>query len=590
MGQGGASRGMKGPLLPGVALSVGLLLGTGVVEAAETREGDDVLSLHGKSLRSVSHVFGSPGHPRPGDVLQVGGGVVLRLGKDRHLDLEWSEDRQVLQRRVPGRPPVTVAVTVKELYWNGEIEGLDDPLARLDRRQLRRLQGVRLEVWNPAVAAGLARLDLSRTCLSIDVRERTPIWPALPTGLRCLSVSGAFETRDLEHLSGLEWLEIRSHTDTALDLAPLGGLAGLRSLRIWHRGRPPANVEAVGRLRRLRRLDLSLGSGLTSLSFVEGLRALEDLDVTSSGVVDLRPLGTLPALRRVLASGNPVRWLPEGPCPALRELNVLSTTLSPGDVTAFRRSHPRAAVWRDWNETLRLVLAGADGMRVRAEHVDGRSVTQSAVHEERDRGAIERIIGWLEVDEPEERWHCGCLGDPWLEFTRDGRSVATVSFHHGLSIRWQEGEPGWPGDAALRPANAAALVDWLAARGVTGPREEIEEGRREVEREGRKTGRMTAGMSPRLREVFLEGRSGWVSFTPTDPGGTGTDADAPSEADSAEPPHPLAEALSEELPDPADQARLLLAVLGTDNGSWTRLEWQEQSAETLLGRYPRSTL
>ncbi len=566
-----------------------MLLDPATIRAAEADATAALRPLGEGAVGQISAVFGDSDRPKPGDVLRAGR-FVLRIDGGGPLDLASDEEGEVLFRRLRGAPPVPVAVTVKERYWNGKRESREDPLSRMDQRQLRQLQGVRFEVWDAAAGAALARLDLSHVCVAIEVRERASAWPALPSSLRCLAVEGAFETRDLSRLSKLEWLDFYGDVETQQDLAPLAGLANLRWLRVWEGRHPLRHAEALGSLRRLRWLDLGNNAGVVDLSFVSRLAALEFLDVASTGVSDLGPLGSLPALRQVDASRTRATRLPSGECPALRELNVLSTAVEDDAVAVFRRAHPHATVWRRWNETLRTVLAGVDGLRVRTERIDSRVLDFVVAYEEKDRPSIERVISWLQVEEPESWWHCGCLGSPWLEFTRAGRSVATISFHHGQSIRWQEGPPGWPGDAALEPRNAAVLVDWLAAHGVTGPRDEIRASTRREEEESRKTERMTAGMSQQTKAAFMGARTGWVSFTPSTSVGADGESPVPTSDGAAEPPHPFAVALVAEQPDESRRILTLLAMFGTDNGSWSQLGWQEQIVEELLNGYCEKAL
>src|SRR5581483_6213885 len=65
--------------------------------------------------------------------------------------------------------------------------------------------------------------------------------------------------------------------------------------------------------------------------------------------------------------------------------------------------------------------------------------------------------------------HCICMGGPVLEVSGEGGVRATITLHHGQSIRW---DSEWRWDAEL--ADGRRLIEWLAARGVRGPLEEVE--------------------------------------------------------------------------------------------------------------------
>lgn len=71
------------------------------------------------------------------------------------------------------------------------------------------------------------------------------------------------------------------------------------------------------------------------------------------------------------------------------------------------------------------------------------------------------------VEDPDAFYHCMCGGNPWLELYARRKLVATVSCHHGISIRWS----AWTWDAVL--ADGMQLVNWLAERGVTSLRDEV---------------------------------------------------------------------------------------------------------------------
>lgn len=64
---------------------------------------------------------------------------------------------------------------------------------------------------------------------------------------------------------------------------------------------------------------------------------------------------------------------------------------------------------------------------------------------------------------------CGCLGSVTFRFRDDaGRVLASVALHHAVSLRWD----GWEG-GHRELADGTALVEWLAARGYTGPLDEL---------------------------------------------------------------------------------------------------------------------
>jgi serine/threonine-protein kinase len=74
----------------------------------------------------------------------------------------------------------------------------------------------------------------------------------------------------------------------------------------------------------------------------------------------------------------------------------------------------------------------------------------------RDRSQIAAFRTALQVEEnPETFAHCACLGGPTVECYAGRGLVATLSFHHGHSIRWHR----WKHDARL--VDAEPLLAWL---------------------------------------------------------------------------------------------------------------------------------
>lgn len=84
-----------------------------------------------------------------------------------------------------------------------------------------------------------------------------------------------------------------------------------------------------------------------------------------------------------------------------------------------------------------------------------------------DISSFKRI---LKINEDKSTFgYCMCLGEPTLEFYKGKKLVATVSIHHGRSIRWDK----WKWDALL--VGNENLLNWLSKRNVNKPKEEYEE-------------------------------------------------------------------------------------------------------------------
>ncbi len=167
-------------------------------------------------------------------------------------------------------------------------------------------------------------------------------------------------------------------------------------------------------------------------------------------------------------------------------------------------------------------------------------------------------------------FHCMCAGGPTLEIDGPEGGRARITLHHGQSIRWDD---AWSSDAAL--VDGGRLVKWLAAKGVRGPLEEVEEAARRKRESGLASERWQRAM-PRCLAPLWEELSGgnapfgWVLFV----GG------------GAAPPPPGLErarsALQAAYRNEGEAIRALLGWLGEGAGPWSGFPIYESVAEGLL--------
>ncbi|MEN6385241.1 MAG: hypothetical protein ABFD79_08570 [Phycisphaerales bacterium] len=80
------------------------------------------------------------------------------------------------------------------------------------------------------------------------------------------------------------------------------------------------------------------------------------------------------------------------------------------------------------------------------------------------------------VEVTENRGSCSCYGSALIVFCKDSNEIAVLSWHHGFSLRWDDGP--WLGDALLSEKAIIELPKWFIIQGYSGFSEEVENGLR----------------------------------------------------------------------------------------------------------------
>lgn len=521
-----------------------------------------VFTLDGKPFSP--HVYSMcalSDQPQAGDVIWLGR-VPVTLGAETRGDIKTAADEAGYYFEEAGKKK-WIAVNVRWTYKDKDKVVLN-PLADLADAEVRGLWGIRIDEWNDAIAAKLKHADPERVCITLGsgaASSKEGAFPPLPEKLRYLNVdmNSSDGLKDYSRLAGfseLRFLHLHRMSRGPLDTALIKNNRQLQYLDL--RGEKLSNTQHLAALVELRTLRLGWSRDLAAISFAKDMKELRVLDVSSTKVADLSPLDGMLELAEVDANQSAVLTLPSGALPKLRTLKIMSVSAQEGDVAAFRKSHPACTVLHRWDQALKAALADVTRLRVRTHGTCCRTESrEKTLFEEKDAAAIRKLVEILEIDEDNSGFHCMCCGDPTLEFYKDGKLVAMLGFHHGRSLRWPG---GWPADGLMKGECAELLMDWLSARGVTGPRKEVEETRARERADQRKFERALAGLSGELRRTFTEGNE---------------------EFDKA---------VKKEIPDPAERIRILLRILGTGNGRWGVSDWIESSSNDLLKDYSAAAL
>ncbi len=109
------------------------------------------------------------------------------------------------------------------------------------------------------------------------------------------------------------------------------------------------------------------------------------------------------------------------------------------------------------------------------------------------RSELPLLRATLRIVEPDEQFHCMCLGDLAVELQGRFLSAGRISYHHGISVRVD----GWSSDASL--VDGPALLRFLAEHDVPEPLLDYERRREDDRRLARAREAWVAATPPFLR-------------------------------------------------------------------------------------------
>ncbi len=212
-------------------------------------------------------------------------------------------------------------------------------------------------------------------------------------------------------------------------------------------------------------------------------------------------------------------------------------------------------------EELTQLFAKADRLVVRdwAEPAHERT---RLLYESNARADLDALKSALKLKAPESWTHCLCRGSVEVAFFAGETELGSFSNQHSISIRCSL----WDSDVEL--ADPEPLLKWFDERKVYGPREEVEEMRREQERsevaEKRWLAAMPTPLLPLWTDDVVEG------------------FDQPDLAS-------FREALAQ-IGDRNERVLALLRWYGSGDGPWSGFPAYECVAERLLLDYPTAVL
>lgn len=518
------------------------------------------VTLNGRPIESqVKYAFGEGAASLY--VLEFGMALSVRSERELHFTTK-GDSHELLFLTLPDQPPQLVAAVVRTGSSDGK-QTVINPLESLTEAEIRGLWGIDIDYWSYELIDKLKHIDPERTCVTI--REHATIGrnhplPPLPVGPAILRVEsrssdGIKTFEELRRFTDLRALMLSAPYEVTFDCSLIQNATKIESLNL--QGTSLRNIDTMAALTQMKSLNLSYNEQLVNVAFVKSMPDLEYLCIDNTKVSDLSVLDGMPSLRQIDASDTQVTKLPHT-LPKLEKLTAIKARLKESDVRAFEQANPNSSVQHHWMPALRAALKSATRLRIRSGGTCHREEAyERTLFETEMTPEVERLLDGIQIVEERSGFHCLCCGDPTFEFYDGDRMVAMVGFHHAQGLRWSE---GWPGDAALTPQSATALVEWLANHNVSGPADERRAQDEEAQAAQRRIKRATSGMSKTLATAFRSSPDAFVA------------------------------ALEREFPAKRAQVEVWLRIFGTSNDSWSSLRSIEQLAEENLRTYDMDVL
>ena len=118
-------------------------------------------------------------------------------------------------------------------------------------------------------------------------------------------------------------------------------------------------------------------------------------------------------------------------------------------------------------KSLNHLFADIDIIQIKNDGVhEDKALSNDIVLKIDEPSKIQELKKLMAINEPDEDFHCMCLGDYAIELLKGSELKSTIGFHHGVSIRFNQ----WTGDADLKYPNE--LLELLSDLGLKAPLEQ----------------------------------------------------------------------------------------------------------------------
>lgn len=203
-----------------------------------------------------------------------------------------------------------------------------------------------------------------------------------------------------------------------------------------------------------------------------------------------------------------------------------------------------------------LLIGNADRIVVTPSPADNIILFESS-----DRIDIDSLSRALNLSVPPQNFHCMCIGSPEIRIYERDELIASVTNHHGMTVRCSL----WESDAPI--TNQELWLSWFDDRAIDGPRIEVD----------------------RLRKQAIKSRSQWETWLSSIPAGLQDEWQLCYERSSGttnrEALDTSRQLMLERIPNQQNRILSLLAWFGSGSGQWSGFPAYEDTVEQLLFDY-----
>ncbi|MCB1091382.1 MAG: hypothetical protein KDL87_07620 [Verrucomicrobiae bacterium] len=162
-------------------------------------------------------------------------------------------------------------------------------------------------------------------------------------------------------------------------------------------------------------------------------------------------------------------------------------------------------------DSLRSILDGADRLVLSVIKFPPEAEKEKPF-EFADQAKIAELLDRLDFVEEDSGFHCMCSGDSEVTFYKGGRELASLSHHHGRSLRWSDGK--WDGDSLFTSEASNYWREWFQKNGEPRFENMHQEEVREQERERETHEKFLSCFPAAAQKVFSENLDErWVAFS-----------------------------------------------------------------------------